>query len=628
VAPTSRAISPHRPVTDGRVRLADGLLAAWQSRNAQRSLPLAPDRLRHAGNLRNLRAASSRDAASFTGPVFMDSDVYKVLEAIGWQLQNGESGRLAEFLEDTIGLLEQAQQPDGYLNSWVQATGQNRYAHLSYSHELYCAGHLLQAGIAVRRTSANDRLLAVAHRFADHLVDTFLGHERGLDGHPEVETALVELFRETGHEPYLALAKQFVDQRGQGMAGEHPGQGQRYFQDDMPVRNRTTEVGHAVRALYLEAGVVDVAVETQDIDLLESSVTRWEHLVRYKTAVTGGHGTRHSDEGFGDRFELPPDRAYNETCAAIACMHWSWRLLLATGQAKYADLIERVLYNGFAAAVSSNGERFFYVNPLQRRFDHFEKDDPGDRHEWFSCACCPPNIMRMLASVQHYVASVSDSTLYIHQFTGCSIDAGLPSGLLSIDVTTDYPWSGTVRLTVVRAPGSEHTLGLRLPGWSTTTRLVVSGRSVAAEPDADGYLRVRRAWQVGDVVELDLDVTPRITFPDRRIDALRGTAAVERGPLVYCCEQIDQPRGTHLDDVALVTAPPMVDVHRDLPGIGRTVLVEFAGVATPAPRDSAWPYGRRPPEAPDAKPVPLRAVPYFQWANRGRNAMRVWLPTA
>lgn len=635
VEPTTSAIGRHRPLAAGSVRLTDGLLADWQRRNAHSSLPLAPERLRAAGNLANLEAAATADADAFTGPVFMDSDIYKSLEAIGWQLGiagSDQSGEFAAFLETASSLIEQAQQPDGYLNSWVQATSQEQYAHLSYSHELYCAGHLIQAAIALRRATGNDRLLDVARRFADHLVATFLDGGTALDGHPEVETALVELFRETGHAPYLALAKQFVDQRGRGLAGEHAGQGKRYFQDDMPVRERTTEVGHAVRAMYLEAGVVDVAVETGDTELLASSVARWDDVVAYKTALTGGHGSRHSDEGFGDRFELPPDRSYNETCAAIACIHWSWRLLLATGEAKYGELIERILYNGFGGSVSTDGTKFFYVNPLQRRSDHVEKDDPGCRHEWFSCACCPPNIMRMLASVQHYVATASASTLYIHQFTGCELDVATPTGRLGVRVTTDYPWSGHVRLEIVAAPTGEHTVAMRRPGWSRSTRITVGNNPVPAVADAEGYLRISRPWQVGDVLKLEVNVAPRITLPDRRIDALRGTAALERGPLVYCVEEVDLPAGTTLDDVVLLTERPVEESPRaEVAGIGPTVALRVAGVAVPSGPPSGLPYatadsmtaGRI-----NASEIQFTAVPYFQWDNRGVNAMKLWLPTA
>jgi uncharacterized protein len=426
--PTASAIAAQRPL-ETAARLTGGLLHQWQQRNVTASLPLAVRQLAAAGNLDNLRLAIAADAqadagaadaagvadaaasggagpAGYHGPVFMDSDIYKTLEAIGWELGRGPRAALRDFAGSTIGLLEQVQQADGYLNSYVQATGEPRYEQLASSHEMYCDGHLIQAAIALHRAAGGSRALRIATRLADHLVREFAGQEKGLDGHPIIETALAELYRETGKVGYLELARQFVDQRGRGLASDS-GLGRRYLQDATPVRESVTEVGHVVRALYLEAGVTDVAVETHDHELLASSVGRWSDMVAAKTYLTGGNGSRHSDEGFGDRFELPPDRAYNETCAAIASLQWSWRLLLATGDAKYADHMERVLYNGFAGAIATSGDRFFYVNPLQRREDHYEKDDPGRRRIWFKCACCPPNIMRLLASVQYYLATVN-----------------------------------------------------------------------------------------------------------------------------------------------------------------------------------------------------------------------------
>jgi uncharacterized protein len=464
VRPTATADVGHRPLASQGTRLTSGLLHDWQQLSSTASLPLAVTQMEAAGNLGNLRLAiSGGDPARYRGPAFMDSDIYKTLEAVSWELGRGGDSpadpALAAFAAEATSLLEQAQQPDGYLNSHIQVTGKPRYAQLASSHELYCAGHLIQAAVAARRAAAAlaaaddsggdaspeaksfgdtaDRLFGVATRFADHLVKTFLGTS-GNDGHPIVETALVELYRETGRQPYLNLASQFIEQRGHGLIGDS-GFGSRYLQDHLPVRESPTEAGHAVRALYLEAGVADVAAETGDRELLVTSAARWDDMVATKTALTGGLGSRHSGEAFGDAYELPPDRAYNETCAAIASFQWSWRMLLATGEAKYADLMERELYNGFGAAVSADGRRFFYVNPLQRRIDHFENDLPGRRREWFSCACCPPNIMRLRASLQHYLATVSGDTLYLHHFTGSSLAAVLPGGRFELEVRTGYP---------------------------------------------------------------------------------------------------------------------------------------------------------------------------------------------
>ncbi len=415
-----------------------------------------------------------------------------------------------------------------------------------------------------------------------------------------------------------------------GLIGDS-GFGIRYLQDHLPVRESPTEVGHVVRALYLESGVVDVAVETGDPELLAASIARWEDMVATKTALTGGNGSRHSGEAFGDAFELPPDRAYNETCAAIASFQWSWRLLLATGDARYADLMERVLYNGFAAALSADGRRFFYVNPLQRRDDHFEDDDPGRRREWFSCACCPPNIMRLMASLEHYIATVASDVLYLHQLTGSQVGSRLPQGNVSLSMATSYPWTGAAEIRVHSAPDAECGLAVRIPGWCRDTSVSVNGEPLTTEADGLGYLIVRRRWQPDDVLSLSMDVRPRLTYPNRRIDALRGTVAVERGPLVYCFEQADQPGGISVEDLALTTGG-LSEKEATLPGIGPTVVVEAVAVALAPIRRSGLPYSPLPDNSPlpdesdSERPVTAVAIPYFQWDNRDGQAMRVWMP--
>ena len=615
----------HRPLPGRGARLTSGgLLHDWQQRNLAESLPLALRQLEVAGNLDNvrlaIRAGSSADgaagggqAARYRGPVFMDTDIYKTLEAIGWELAHGDRPELASFAAGAISLLRQAQLPDGYLDSYFQVTGEPKYSRLASSHEMYCAGHLIQAAIALRRGAGDSSLLDVAKRLADHLVREFLGQAKGLDGHPIVETALVELYRETANADYLALARQFVDQRGNGLAGDS-GLGRRYLQDHVPVRQSTTEVGHVVRALYLEAGVVDVAAETGDTGLLKSSVDRWADMVAAKTYLTAGNGSRHSDEGFGDRFELPPDRAYNETCAAIASFQWSWRLLLATGDSRYADHMERVLYNGFAAAVSADGRRFFYVNPLQRREDHFELDDPGRRHEWFSCACCPPNIMRLIASLDHYIATTSGETLYLQQFTG----SRLAGAGLEVEVATGYPWSGRVEVIVLAAAGEERGLAVRIPAWSTAARFRLNNDPERTVAPLHGYLLLRRAWRPGDRVTVLLDMAPRRRHPDRYTDAIRGCAAIERGPLVYCFEQADQAAGTRVDDLLLTAGGPVEEVPGPLGGVGETIRLRVPALCL-RPDDASG-------GGPAGEAVAV-AVPYFQWDNRDGGAMRVWLPT-
>ncbi|MGN9845946.1 glycoside hydrolase family 127 protein [Nonomuraea sp. H19] len=615
--PSTRAVL--RPIGIRDVVITGGPLARWQRINHEASVPLGLEQMERSGVLPNLRRAAGEGEGPFQGYRFQDSDLYKQLEAISWEHARAPEPRYAEFIDEAAAVLARAQRPDGYLNSHYQVVKPDKiYAELEYSHEMYCAGHLFQAAVAAARAGVGDNLLAVARRFADHLVAVFLtGGNDGIDGHAEVETALVELYRLTGERTYLELAGKLLDNRGKGLIMDS-GMGMLYAQDHVPVREADTAVGHAVRQLYLESGIVDVYLETGDESLLECSVRRWEDLVATKTYITGGHGSRHDGEAFGERYELPPDRAYSESCAAIASIHWNWRLLLATGHGRHADLIERTLYNAFAASTSADGIRFFYVNPLQRRNDLVEDAYLGRRREWFACACCPPNIMRLVASLGGYLATETDTGLQLHQY----VPGTLAGGGARLRVDTDYPWDGLIRVTVEEAPAGEWELALRIPSWSESTS--VNGR--LANPGADGYFRIRRPWTSGDTVELQLDMTPRLMHPHHRIDAVRGSAALQRGPLVYCFEQADQPEGVEVDDLAIAPgAEPRAITVPELDGVGRTALLEIDAVAVDQPRDGL-PYTAKP-SATTARAT-ATAVPYFQWDNRDGGAMRVWIPLA
>lgn len=628
--PTSASRAVHRPLGIQDVVLSGGPFGRWQMVNRDVSIPLGMRQLEEAGNLDNLRLTAGQADVEFRGPRFSDSDVYKQLEAVAWELGRQPSKELAAFVDEVGALLLAAQREDGYLNSYYQVVAPDRqYAELAHSHEMYCAGHLFQAAVALARVGHGEAVRVVARRFADHLVRVFLeGGDPGIDGHPEVETALVELYRVTGERSYLALAEKLVNERGKGTITSG-GRGTHYLQDHLPVREADTHVGHAVRALYLEAGIVDVYLETGDESLLECSIRRWEDMVATKTYLTGAVGSRHALESFGDRYELPPDRAYAETCAAIASIHWNWRLLLATGESKYADLIERTLYNAFAASTSWDGTRFFYVNPLQRRRDHLEGDDPGRRHQWFSCACCPPNIMRLIASLGHYVATVrpEQDAVFVHQFVPGRIRVDLPVGAAEVAVATDFPWSGTVSYTVDATPTDAWTLALRTPSWSPTVSVAINGEALDVARDDQGYLRLRRSWTPGETVTVEFDMTPRLVYPHQRIDAVRGSVAVERGPLVYCFEQVDQAPGVDLEDLALASHSHLrAEEVADLPGIGRTVVLRADAYVVTQPR-SGFPYSTTPPEEQaNVTPTTAMAIPYFQWDNRDGGPMRVWLP--
>jgi DUF1680 family protein len=611
-----------RPL-DG-ARIDGGFWARRQHANRQVSLPDGAEQLERAGNLHNLRLAAGTATGDYRNDLpFMDSDVYKWLEAAGWELGRSPEPALAKAAAQVIDVLAAAQRDDGYLDSYYQVVRPDKhFEELAWGHELYCAGHLIQAAVGYVRATGERRPLDVARRLADHVDAEFgPGRNEGVCGHPEIETALVELYRETGEPRYLALARSFVDRRGTGsFAGERFGAA--YFQDHVPVVDAREVAGHAVRQLYLNAGVTDLVLETGDERLRASMLRQWDDMVATKTYLTGGLGAHHQDEAFGDSYELPGERAYCETCAAIASVQWSWRLLLLTGEARYADLIERTLYNGFAAGVALDGRTYFYVNPLQVRDDH---PDGTRRTPWYKCACCPPNIMRLLASLQHYLATVDGTGIQLHQYAAGT----LRTDRVGLRVGTDYPHDGTVRITVDDAPGEGWALSLRVPQWCRTASVAVNGVPVPARPDG-GYLRLHRDWRAGDTVTLELDMPVRVTAGDPRVDAIRSCVALERGPLVYCLEGTDQPAGVRLDDVALPPGAPARAEWR--PGLLEGVN---AITATGWHRDRAagggwWPYPAASAAGHGAAgtPVTLTAVPYYAWANRDPGPMRVWIPNS
>ncbi len=651
--PTAADRSALRPVEDARI--TGGFWGERRRINAEICIPQGPVLLEAAGNLHNLRLAAGRAEGAYRGVhPFLDTDVYKWLEAAAWQAADtgSEATAVAPAVDAMIELIGAAQRPDGYLNSWFQVVKDGRqYTDLRWGHELYCAGHLIQAGIALHRATGRAGLLEIACRFADQIDATF-GPGKAVDGvcgHPEVETALVELYRETGEPRYLALAGYFVDRRGHGLLAPEGRRGQGpgpvYCQDHVPVREADEVAGHAVRQLYLLAGVTDVAAETGDRELRAAAERLWAEMVARKTHLTGGLGAHHDKEDFGDPYELPNERAYCETCAAVASVQWSWRMALLTGQAKYSDLVERTLYNAVLPGVSLDGERWLYVNPLQVRDGYRRPDgDQGARRTaWFRCACCPPNVMRLLASLPHYFASADDNGLQLHQYATGHFGGRSARGALGVRVATDYPWAGRVSITVDECPDGARpwTLALRIPAWCSGFRLVVDGEPTAAASE-DGWLRLRRAWRPGDAVELEFALEPRLTVADPRVDAVRGCVAVERGPLVYCVEGADHPGGG-LDDLIFDTASGLTEKY-DPALLGGMTVLHGAGWrrAVPPPDDaresgggtaSWWPYrslaqARRPRADHAAEQFELTAIPYFGWANREEGPMRVWLPTS
>jgi hypothetical protein len=604
--PSMDGIAVLQPLGLAAVRLSDGFWVERQQVNRNAAIASGRQRLEVAGNLENLtRAAGHADPDAYRGPYFMDSDVYKWLEAVAWEFAREPGDELRRDFDEIATIVAAAQQSDGYLNSYVQVTGSPRYADLAFGHELYCYGHLLQAAVAARRAFGDNRLWQVALNVGDHLVRTFAGDggNRGIDGHPIIEMALVELARESDDRRYAELARTFVERRGYNTLrahGRHPS----YFADRVPVRESTTVEGHAVRAVYLAAGATDVVLEgLDDAGYFAALRTQWQNMVAAKTYVTGGLGSRWDGEAFGDPYELPPDVAYCETCAAIGSVQWSWRMLLATGEVQYADLIERTLFNGMLAGVSLGGDEFFYVNALQLRSDVVSDDHRhpvNGRRGWFDVACCPPNVMRTLASLGGYVATRTADGVQVHQYASGTIDAGTAR----LRVQTAYPWDDVVDIEVEEPGDREFEIAVRIPAWCASATITVDEDE---HPVSPGYHRVRRQWRAGEHLRVRLPQPARVTVGHPRADAVRGCVAIERGPLVYCVEQVDHP-GLAIDDLEFRSLGAVERVEELLGGID---VVRFTAAAHGSDQD-----------------VAASAVPFFAWANRGAAPMRVWLPLA
>ncbi|MBP2457479.1 DUF1680 family protein [Clavibacter michiganensis] len=653
-AATSRAAvlpttGSRRPLGTEAVTLEGGLLGAWQERNRARTIPHAIASMARAGNLDDLRAAvdgpGERPVPRYP---FLDTDVYKTLEGVAYEVGRGDaSPEMRAFLDEATDVLERVQAEDGYIGSYAQRPGSDRapWSDLAWGHELYNLGHLIQAAVADSRQGGDGRLLAVARRFADAAVREFgPGGRAEVCGHPEVEMALVELHRETGERSYLDLASAFVDRRGHGTVATRifPAE---YFQDAHPFREMPAVTGHAVRMAYLAAGATDVATETGDAELLAASVRLFDDAVRTRLYVTGGLGSRHSDEAIGDAYELPSERSYSETCAAIAVMQWAWRLFLATGEPRFLDTHETVLLNAYAVGLSADGTGFFYDNPLQRRPDHHAQsgaETEGElmRRPWFTCPCCPPNIVRWMSELQDHVAVRDGDDLVIAHPAACVIR----TDAIDVRVTTAYPWDGAVRVEVLRASGAETGIVLRRPGWCRSASAVVSGADgsraeVMAEAD-DRWIRATRAWSAGDALVVELDMPVRALGSHPHLDATRGSLAVARGPVVYAVEQEDT--GAPVDDLLLdprdlaaaravplpLAAPwgPASDAAYPASGVALAVRLRRALPASDELYPEVVPGTTA--RAASADPVDAVLVPYALWGNRSPAAMRVWIRAA
>jgi len=611
------------------VTIQEGFWSSRRAANVNTSIPSMGKLLESNGRMDNFRRLIGKSDAPQRGPVYSDSDIYKWWEAIGFALQSGDNPALRAMVENTAKDVMAAQQPDGYLNTYyIRERSADRMTPRTqqWGHELYCMGHFLQGATSYYRATGDRALLDTGIRFVNEFLIPLYGPEASkkplMSGHPEMELALVELYRMTGDKRHLNLAEYLL--RGDSRIPLKP-ENYVYHFCGKPFTSRTKLEGHAVRAMYACCGATDYYLETGDETYWKTLNTLWEDLVSSKMYITGGVGARSDGEAFGDAYELPNAQAYGESCAAIGNMMWSWRMLAATGDGKYADVIERALYNGINSGMSLSGNLYCYRNPLAF--------DPGTgdviRNEWYDTTCCPPNLERTFASLPGYFYSTSKDGIYVHLFHNSEMNWHLEDGTpIKIVQKTNYPWDGTVELEVSPGAPADFTLYVRKPDWSShasiVSQSVVSGRVI------DGYFPIRRRWYPGSKFTLKLDMKPELLESNARVVENNGRVAVQRGPLVYCMEQLDQPEGTSLADVSVRTGSRnsgggfSESFEKDLLG-GVMVLRHEGAVIKTSPARSSLYFSADAPAGSSSK-VELKFIPYYAWANRRPTPMQVWTP--
>jgi len=627
---------PIEPVPIKDVQLDDLFWAARIETNRTVSIPAVFKKCEETGRIDNFSKAAGLMKGEYRGSFpFDDSDVYKVIEGASYSLMLHPDKELEAYVDGVIAKIAAAQEKDGYLYTWRALrpegyedwSGRTRWSLLGRSHELYVAGHLIEAGVAHYQATGKRTLLDVAIRFAD-LIDNDFGPEKKHDtpGHPNVEMALAKLYRVTGDERYLKLARFFLDERGRPHDRISYGE---YAQEHRPVVEQDEAVGHSVRAVYLYSGMADVGVLTGNVGYLEAIDRIWENIVSKKLYLTGGIGAignpgNNAGEAFGANYELPNLTAYSETCAAIGNVFWDYRLFLLHGDAKYVDVLERTIYNGLISAVSLRGDTFFYANPLESDGRSPFYEGTLGRKPWFECACCLGNITRFMASLPGYVYAHRDDALYVNLFGGNEAKIDMGGRAVKIKQETLYPWDGTVKMTIDPDKGEEFDVYVRIPCWARghpvpsdlyqflkesvdAATLRVNGQSVPLEVEA-GFAHIRRVWRQGDVIELDLPMPIRRVVANEKVVEDRGKVALQRGPIVYCAEGVDND-GHVLNLLLPDDVPLKAEYRKDM--LNGIVVVSGKVLAMSSDGKSAQ--------------HDFAAIPYYAWSNRGEGEMAVWL---
>jgi hypothetical protein len=619
--------APVKEVPFTQVHIEDSFWAPRIEVNRTVSIPSAFKECEKNGRFDNFAIAGGLMKGEHRGDFsFDDTDPYKIIEGASYSLAVQYDAKLDAYLDSVIGLIAAAQEDDGYLTTCVTNKctrlsgwwGTHRWEKIN-SHELYNCGHLYEAAVAHFRATGKRSLLDVAIKNANLVCEVFgLGENQKHvpSGHPIVEMALCKLYKVTGDEKYLNTAKYFVEETGRGTDGHRLSE---YSQDHKPILEQEEIVGHAVRAGYLYSGVADVAALTNDSAYFKAITRIWNNMASKKLYITGGIGSRPQGEGFGPNYELNNHTAYCETCAAIANVYWNYRMFLATGDAKYADVYERALYNGVISGVSLSGDKFFYDNPLESMGQH-------ERQNWFGCACCPGNITRFVASVPSYMYATQGNDIMVNLYIQSTASIETENNKVTLKQTTDYPWDGTVVFTVTPEQEQEFALRLRIPGWAENQPVPTDLYSFTAEPKnaitlkvngkrvspfrGDGYATVVRQWHAGDQVELTIPMeTRRVKANDKVVDD-RGKLAIERGPIMYCLEGQDQADSTVFNKFIPDGTTFEEKFEKDL----LNGVMTLNGTAKQVALDGS------------VKDVPFKAIPYSTWNNRGADQMAVWIP--
>lgn len=538
--------------------------------------------------IKNFAVAGGTDTG-YKGLVYDDSDLYKMIEGASYSLINNPNPALEQKLDEIIGKIAHAQRKDGYLMTYFLCGDTTKVFTNMDKHELYCAGHLIEAGIAFYKATGKQSLLDVAIKYANKIDNTFgPGKREWVPGHPEIELALVKLYRVTGDKRYLTLSKWLIEQRGHNHGDWDD---KTYYLDEMPVEQLSEIQGHAVRAMYLFTGMADIETVTGDTSYLAALDRLWDNVVNRKMYLTGGIGSSKANEGFEGDYVLPNKDAYCETCASVGMVMWNERMNMLKGDAKYADVMERSMYNGALAGISLHGDRFFYVNPL-------ESDGNHHRKPWFGTACCPSQISRFLPSIGNYIYATSEDAIWINLFIGSETTIPISGTKVALSQETNYPWDGDVKICINPDKEGVFTLKLRLPGWCDKYTLKINGHNV--KPDINKqYLSLNRTWKKGDVIDFNMDMPVKMVAADPLVKDDYGKRAIQRGPLVYCMEECDNKVNY---DSAKLSGKTTFTTQYD------KNLLE--GVVTITASDESGAY---------------HFIPYYAWDNRQPGKMKVWV---